>query len=70
MTKKQSQSVTRTPISLPQPQPRIHRKEFLFTVRDMTEVQKAGFIAYCGGKEWMRLSEWRESLEQYKNRKL
>jgi hypothetical protein len=36
----------------------------------MTEVQKAGFIAYAGGKEWMRLSEWRELLEQYKNRKL
>ena len=60
--------------SVPQPeaapQDRIHRKEFLFSVTDMTETQKAGFIAFVGSKVLMRPEEWSSQLSKYREREL
>ncbi|MNO02300.1 hypothetical protein D3C81_2226560 [compost metagenome] len=59
----------RVPIKVPKVLPnRIHRKEFLFTTSDLSKVQKAGFIAFTQGKEWMRPDEWKELLDSYLKR--
>lgn len=49
--------------------PRIYIDEFLAMNPDMTEIQKAGFKAFCNGKKWMRNEEWLQKLKEYKNRK-
>lgn len=48
--------------------PRIHINQFLFSYPDMTPVQKAGFIAFIGGKTWMREKDWVSKMEEYLKR--
>jgi hypothetical protein len=33
----------------------------------MTDVAKAGFKAFCKGKDWMRQAEWEKALKDYEN---
>lgn len=45
---------------------RIHIREFLFGT-NLSDMQKAGFGAFVGNKEWMRPTEWEDNLKKYKS---
>ena len=46
---------------------RINFNEFVALNTDMTSVAKAGFRAFCKGKDWMRQAEWEKTLKEYEN---
>lgn len=47
--------------SLPQ---RIHFKQFIAMHPELDDMQKAGFRAFCEGKDWMYESEWKKKLDE------
>ena len=53
------------PADLP---PRIHVNHFLVSYPKLSSVEKAGFIAFCGHKTWMREQEWLDLMLQYEER--
>ena len=44
---------------------RISFNEFVTLNTEMTSVAKAGFKAFCRGKDWMRQAEWEKALKDY-----
>ncbi len=47
--------------------PRISFAEFVGAHSELGHLQKAGFKVFCG-KEWMRLKEWQDKLDEYLER--
>lgn len=56
----------REPVQLPV---RIHFNEYATLHTDMTSTERAGFKAYCMGKEWMRQQEWDDAYKSYTKQK-
>jgi hypothetical protein len=56
-----------TKVGTPKLPPRVHIQEYLFD-KGLSDMQKAGFLAYVDRKLWMRPNEWDKALEDYKTR--
>lgn len=44
---------------------RIHINQFLVSYPDVTPMHRAGFLAFVGGKAWMREDEWKKAFKSY-----